>query len=140
MILKNPNFQMAVKLWDFILNYVKDESKKSKSLDTSGNETLRKMLDDSFLMDYFVLDSICSTRKDQREKLTQYAMIMIMEQVERAMEILLNNGIKVTEEQLLSLVSIEINNGRSRSELGSTDIKNKFKQEMDEYLKKVQDL
>lgn len=77
---------MAVKLWDFILNYVKDESKKSKSLDTSGNETLRKMLDDSFLMDYFVLDSICSTRKDQREKLTQYAMIMIMEQVERAME------------------------------------------------------
>ena len=91
-------------------------------------------------MDYFVLDSICSTRKDQREKLTQYAMIMIMEQVERAMEILLNNGIKVTEEQLLSLVSIEINNGRSRSELGSTDIKNKFKQEMDEYLKKVQDL
>ena len=140
MILKNPNFQMAVKLWDFILNYVKDESKKSKSLDTSGNETLRKMLDDSFLMDYFVLDSICRTRKDQREKLTQYAMIMIMEQVERAMEILLNNGIKVTEEQLLSLVSIEINNGRSRSELGSTDIKNKFKQEMDEYLKKVQDL
>ena len=84
-------------------------------------------------------------KKANNEKILDMAIDKMYEQiakveVERAMEILLNNGIKVTEEQLLSLVSIEINNGRSRSELGSTDIKNKFKQEMDEYLKKVQDL
>lgn len=140
LILKNPNFQMAVKLWDFILKYIKDESKKSKSMETGGNDYLRKMLDDSFLMDYFVLDSVSSSTKEQRKSLTQYAVIMIIEQVERAIEILLNNGYKVTEQELLSLISIEMSNGKSRSVLGSNDIKNKFKQEMDEYLAKVQDL
>lgn len=140
LILKNPNFQMAVKLWDFILKYVKDESKKSKSMETGGNDSLRKMLDDSFLMDYFVLDSVSNSSKEQRERLTQYAVIMIIEQVERAIEILLNNGYKVTEQELLSLISIEMSNGKSRSVLGSNDIKNKFKQEMEEYLAKVQDL
>lgn len=140
LILKNPNFQMAVKLWDFILKYVKDESKKSKSMETGGNDSLRKMLDDSFLMDYFVLDSVSNSSKEQRESLTQYAVIMIIEQVERAIEILLNNGYKVTEQELLSLISIEMSNGKSRSVLGSNDIKNKFKQEMEEYLAKVQDL
>lgn len=137
LILKNPNFQVATKLWDFIRNYIKNDSKKNKSLSTSGNDLIKSILDDSFLMDYFVLDSISTSKKEQREKLIQYAIIMIMQQVQRAMAILLNNGIKITDEELLSLISIQLNADKNRTLLGSDDIKKKFKKEMDEYLSKV---
>ncbi len=59
---------------------------------------------------------------------------MIMNQVQRAVDILLQNGIKISEQELLKLLSTEIEKKANISQLGSTDIKNKFKKEMDDYL------
>ena len=134
LILKNPNFQMATKLWDFL--YSIDESKNSNinGLDSKGDELLRNILDDSFLMDYYVLDSISINKKDQKDKLCKYALLMIMNQVQRAVDILLQNGIKISEQELLKLLSAEIEKKANISQLGSADIKNKFKKEMDDYL------
>lgn len=134
LILKNPNFQMATKLWNFL--YSVDESKNSNinGLDSKGDELLRGILDDSFLMDYYVLDSISIDKKKQKDSLCKYALLMIMNQVQRAVDILLQNGIKISEQELLKLLSAEIEKKANISQLGSQDIKNKFKKEMDEYL------
>ena len=134
LILKNPNFQMATKLWNFL--YSVDESKNSNinGLDSKGDELLRGILDDSFLMDYYVLDYISIDKKKQKDSLCKYALLMIMNQVQRAVDILLQNGIKISEQELLRLLSTEIEKKANISQLGSQDIKNKFKKEMDEYL------
>lgn len=134
LILKNPNFQMATKLWNFL--YSVDETKNSNinGLDSKGDELLRGILDDSFLMDYYVLDSISIDKKKQKDNLCKYALLMIMNQVQRAVDILLQNGIKISEQELLKLLSAEIEKKANISQLGSQDIKNKFKKEMDEYL------
>lgn len=134
LILKNPNFQMATKLWNFL--YSVDETKNSNinGLDSKGDELLRGILDDSFLMDYYVLDSISIDKKKQKDSLCKYALLMIMNQVQRAVDILLQNGIKISEQELLRLLSTEIEKKANISQLGSQDIKNKFKKEMDEYL------
>lgn len=134
LILKNPNFQMATKLWNFL--YSVDETKNSNinGLDSKGDELLRGILDDSFLMDYYVLDSISIDKKKQKDNLCKYALLMIMNQVQRAVDILLQNGIKISEQELLRLLSTEIEKKANISQLGSQDIKNKFKKEMDEYL------
>ncbi len=134
LILKNPNFQMATKLWNFL--YSVDETKNSNinGLDSKGDELLRGILDDSFLMDYYVLDSISIDKKKQKDSLCKYALLMIMNQVQRAVDILLQNGIKISEQELLKLLSTEIEKKANISQLGSQDIKNKFKKEMDEYL------
>ena len=134
LILKNPNFQMATKLWNFL--YSVDETKNSNinGLDSKGDELLRGILDDSFLMDYYVLDSISIDKKKQKDSLCKYALLMIMNQVQRAVDILLQNGIKISEQELLKLLSAEIEKKANISQLGSQDIKNKFKKEMDEYL------
>lgn len=137
LILKNPNFKMATKLWDYLYNTKEQKNDKVKGLDTKGTEILRSMLDDSFLMDYYVLDSISLNKNDTKEKLCKYSLIMIMNQVQRAVEILLNNGIKISEQELLKLLSIEANNKKNISQIGSTDIKKKFQKEMDEYLSKT---
>jgi hypothetical protein len=134
LILKNPNFQMATKLWNFL--YSVDETKNSNinGLDSKGDELLRGILDDSFLMDYYVLDSISIDKKKQKDSLCKYALLMIMNQVQRAVDILLKNGIKISEQELLKLLSAEIEKKANISQLGSADIKNKFKKEMDDYL------
>jgi hypothetical protein len=140
MILKNPNFQIAMKLWEFLQHYYENDSKGSTdSLDTTGDNILKEILDDSFLMSYFVLDSVSSSKKEQKEKLSEYAVIMIKQQVQRAVSLLLNNGIKISDEEILAMVSSELKNEKSKRLAGSDDVKKKFKSAMDEYLERTQD-
>ena len=137
LILKNPNFQMATKLWDFLYSVDEEQKKKINGIDSKGDELLRKILDDACLMDYYVLDSISINKKDQKEKLCKYALLMIMNQVQRAIDILLENGIKISEQELFKLLSTELEKKKSISQIGSADIKKKFQKEMDDYLAKA---
>lgn len=140
MILKNPNFQVAMKLWAFLQTYDEKEKDNSKDgLDTDGNDILKGILDDAFLMDYFVLDSISSSKREQKQKLIKYAIVMINQQVQRAVSLLLNSGIEISEEEILSMLSREIKNEKSKILVGGTDVKKKFKSAMDEYLERIQD-
>ena len=140
LILKNPNFKMATKLWDYLYNVSLEKNNKVKGLDTKGTDLLRGMLDDSFLMDYYVLDSISFNKNDTKEKLCKYSLIMIMNQVQRAVDILLSNGIKISEQELLKLLCIEADKKKNVSQIGSNDIKKKFQKEMDDYLSKASQL
>ena len=140
MILKNPNFQIAMKLWEFLQNYDNNDNESSKeSLDTEGDSILKEILDDSFLMDYFVLDSVSSSKRDQKEKLYKYAVIMINQQIRRVISLLLNSGIEISDEEILNMISSEIKDEKSKRLTNSTDVKKKFQNVMDEYLERTQD-
>jgi len=140
MILKNPNFQVAMKLWEFLQRYDENDNGGSKEgLDTAGNDILKGILDDAFLMDFFVLDSIRASRKEQREKLASYAIVMIKKQVQKAVSLLLNSGIEISDEQIITMVANEIKNEKSKRLVGSEDVKKKFKSAMEEYLERTQD-
>lgn len=140
LILKNPNYQIAMRLWEFLQSYDDNHGDGSKEgLDTSGDNLLKGILNDSFLLDYFVLDSICSSKRKQKEQLTKYAIIMVRQQLQRIIEILLNSGITISDEEILSMISSEIKNQKSRILIGSTDVKKKFKSAIDEYLERTQD-
>ena len=137
LILKNPNFQMATKLWNYLYSIDQEKNNKINGLDSKGDELLRKILDDSCLMDYYVLDSISINKKNQKEKLCKYALLMIMNQVQRAVDILLECGIKISEQELFKLLSTEMEKKKNISQIGSADIKKKFQKEMDDYLANV---
>lgn len=139
LILKNPNFQVATKLWTFLQTYDEDLSNSSDSSDSVGNDVLKGILDDSFLMDYFVLDSIYASKRKEKEQLKKYAAIMIKQQLQRVVMLMLNSGIKITEEQILSMVTAEIKDEKNKVLVGSADIKDKFKSAIDEYLERTQD-
>lgn len=141
MILKNPNFQIAMKLWEFLQTYdINDNESNAEGIETEGNELLKGILNDSFLMSYYVLDSISKNKKEQKENITKYAIMMLNQQVKRAVSLLLSNGIKINDEELLNLISAEIKNEKSRVEVGSSDVKKKFKSTMEEYLERTKNL
>lgn len=137
LILKNPNFQMATKLWNFLYSVDEPKNKNINGMDTKGNNLLRGIIDSASLMDYYVLDSVSIDKKTQREKLCQSALLMIMNQVQNAVNILLQCGIKISEQELLKLLSAEMDKKTNVAQIGSADIKKKFQKEMDDYLSKT---
>ncbi|MDD4187910.1 MAG: DUF2357 domain-containing protein [Bacilli bacterium] len=137
-ILKNPNFQVAEKLWTFMQTY--DEGKKDANidgLDTTGNNDLLSLLDDSFMLDFFVLDSISSSKREQKKRLSEYAVIMMHQQLKRIISLLLNSGVSISDEEILEIITNELKKERNKTTVDSTDIKNRFKDEFAEFLDKV---
>lgn len=140
MILKNTNFKEAMKLWDFIQTYdLNDPSETKEGLNTGGDIMLRNILDDAFLMDYYVLDSISPLKREQKEKLYKYAVIIINQQIQRVVSLLLNSGAEISEEEILKMITTEIKKEKSKMLVGQNDVKKKFQSAMDEYIERTQD-
>ncbi len=142
-ILKNPNFKMAVELWNFLYNYVENEGSKRKGLDSDGSELLMGLLDHAFLVDFYVLESVCKTKKEQKEKLNHYALSLINDEIRRLLDLLKKCGFKITDDEILELIANNLGNDNhnmeDKSKIANQDIKNKFKSAMDDYLERVQE-
>lgn len=139
-ILKNPHFQIAVKLWDFLQKYDYTYRENSQdNLDSDGNDVLKGFLTHSFLIDYFVLNSVAKSKKEQKENMSKYAISMLTQEIYRTMSLLLSCGIKVSDEELLSLIAKEIKNEKNNRLVGADDVKKKFKNAMSEYMERIQD-
>ncbi len=136
LILKNPNFQTGLRLWLFLQTYGLNENDPKNILDSNGDNTLRSILNDAFLMDYYVLDAIASKKKEQKENLAKYAVVMLNQQVSRVISLLMNCGIKITEEDLFKLITQQMEDERNKRLVGSEDVKKKFKSAIEEYLEK----
>lgn len=139
LILKNPNYKICTNLWLYLRKLLQDETSTDDYLVTGGNNILLKLLDDSFLESYVVLDSISDASDEQKENLNNYSIILLMHHIKRIVNILLKNGIKIKEEDLLKLIQIELGSSTNKTLIGSNDIKKKFQKEIDEYLAKVKE-
>ena len=140
-IKKNPNFQVAVNLFGFLqrYDYQDKDDNNSGGIENDGDDKLLDFLKQSFLVDYLVLDSISKLKREQKDKLSRYAVLMASEQINRTLELLKNSGIDVSKDELLSLISKELNKPKKNRLVGVEDVKNKFKSAMDEYLERTQD-
>ena len=140
-LLKNPNFQIAVKLWDYLQKYDMQEKNIIRpDMEQTGKNPLQDFIDHSFLIDYFVLDSISKKKKDQKEKMSQYAILLLTEEIQRTIRLLNNMGINVDEETILSMVAKYLKDEKNEKLIGVDDVKKKFKNAMDEYLERMQDV
>lgn len=138
--LKNPNFRIAARLWDFIRAYDLDEKENNQN-NTNLNdsiELLKGFLDHSFFIDYSVLNSMNTQKRMQKKTMTEYALVILTEEVHRIVSLLLSNGVKITDEELLALIAKEIKSEKKERLVGSDDVKKKFQTAMDEYLERMQ--
>ena len=138
--LKNPNFRIAARLWDFIRAYDLDEKENNQN-NTNLNdsiELLKGFLDHSFFIDYSVLNSMNTQKRMQKKTMTEYALVILTEEVHRIVSLLLSNGVKITDEELIALIAKEIKSEKKERLVGSDDVKKKFQTAMDEYLERMQ--
>lgn len=140
-LLKNPNFRIAVRLWDIIRTYDLDKKDESKDSDDNNSiDIMKSFLDHSFLINYSVLDSMARLKRDEKKNMIKYATIILTEEINRVMTLLASCGYKTTEEELLSLIAKELKEEKkTRSvSVNADDVKKKFKSAMEEYLERTQ--
>lgn len=138
-LLKNPNFKIATKLWEYIRNYDDDQNKSQDNLNSNGTNAMLDFLNHGFLLDYAVLDSIFVSKREQKKQLSKYAVVLLSLEMKRIIELLRSQGIKIDDEELLRMLANEVNEEKDDRLSGSDDIKKKFKKAMDEYLERAQE-
>lgn len=139
-ILKNQNFKIAVNLWEYILKYDYEENENKKDDFTKKeDDILKKFLNHSFLIDYFVSDSTAPFKREEKKKLANASIFMLKDQIELTIELLKNVGFDITEEELLKIIAKEMKSDKGERLVGADDVKKKFQNAMEEYLERTQD-
>ena len=136
-ILKNPNFRVAAALWEY-LNKYEDKDDIGGNLDTDGNEILKGFLDHSFLIDFFILDSINVSKREQKKRLAKRSVLLLTEEIHRIIALLINMGMNIDEDKFIAMILKEIKQEKQERLTGVDDVKKKFKSAMEEYLERTQ--
>ena len=138
LILRNPNFQMATKLWEYIIRYNDDSENENENLDNNGNDILINILDGAFSDSYAVLDIICDSKRAQKENLRKHAVVIVNKLISRAVSLLLDAGIEVSDKEIMQLIGEELHKEKTKKLRGNGEVKEMFKSALSDYLDQTQ--
>lgn len=136
LILKNVNFQYAMRLWDYLARYRDDGNKSTKNnLVYKEDKHVQKMFDDVFLLNYLVLNSLGGNDDKTFKK----------EQNREAIETLTNNMItKIVEinsdlpvEEIEKIIGDKIAVIKSKKEASVAEVSNKLNSKMQSLISKI---
>ena len=135
-ILKNVNFQYAVKLWNYMQENMDDDVKRSRdNKDYFDTGTLKKYMDESFLIDYLVVDSLSNQeekydRKELSEKIVSQMVTKIID---------LSDG-NINEDDLKDIVAKQYSVIKYKTVVNDKEIYKIFKKKMDKYLSIIREI
>ena len=72
--------------------------------------------------------------------MSKYAILILTEEIQRTIRLLNNMGIDVDYENILEMVAKILMDQKNEKLIGVDDVKKKFKNAMDEYLERMQDV
>ena len=134
-ILKNVNFQYAVKLWNYMQEHYDDDNERIKeNKDYTDNSNLKKMLDESFLLDYLVLNTLDKNDKKEERKEVQEKLVDNM--IEKVMTL----NPSVSEEELKNIISKQYQVVKYKIVVNEKQIEKIFKKYIDKYIDKINDI
>ena len=137
LILKNVNFQYAMKLWDFLQSFGADDTvivKDRKSIDSDIN--LKQLLDDTFLLNYLTLTSINKAENELDEESK-------VEVVEDLTNKLINRIVEINAElpleKLQQTIGDKIAIIKNRNEATLSELERKFNERLEENINRILD-
>ena len=141
-ILKNPNFQQAVIVWDYLFQKLFDDEKSDKQGDNAVvNDIpgdLKKFVENGFLIDYLVMKMANSNTEIQRELYKKYAKNVAMKIFGESVDLVLDIDKEVTENDFLNTISERFSEIKFIKKTDSTAVENKIKLSVKEYVDKIE--
>ncbi len=132
LILKNVNFQYAMRLWNYIQDNMDDKTKNIKEKkDYEEKGELKKLIEESFLLQYLAISILDKDKKKKKEKEIKDKLVNDM--IEK---IVLLNG-NLNEKQIKGLIADKYAIIKNRNLVTTQEIQKIFKKNIDKYLKKV---
>ncbi len=138
LILKNTNFQYAVMLWNYIQEHTGEDgsSENKNSDDYEDHGELKKYFDESFLLDYLIVDTLNENGVVSKEKKEDLTERLIGNVVEKLIDI--NHDI--SEQQLAELVAKQVTLIKNKQVVSDRKIQSIYKEAIDNYMKKINHL
>lgn len=134
LVLKNVNFQYAMKLWDYLQNNIADKDKRVKSNKVYENDfELKNMFDDTFLLNYLVVNSVSvdgTITKEQKEKVTEE---LTNKMINKIVEI--NSDLPIQE--LQTIIGDKIAIAKIKKEASLSEIQAIFSECIDNFINKI---
>lgn len=145
-ILKNVNFQYAVKLWNYLQENFDDKTEEvNKKDDYEDNGSLKRMMDESFLVDYLIINTLeqreneISDNIDEiaQEKQEQQQNMLKTNLTENMLERIISLNSDLTEEQLQEMVTEKFQKIKYRNLVTIKEIHKIFRKHIVKYLEQI---
>lgn len=145
-ILKNVNFQYAVKLWNYLQENFDDKTEEvNQKNDYEDNGSLKKMMDESFLVDYLIINTLeqkeneISNNIDEiaQEKQEQQQNMLKTNLIENMLERIISLNSDLTEEQLQEMVTEKFQKIKYRNLVTIKEIHKIFRKHIVKYLEQI---
>jgi len=144
-ILKNVNFQYAMKLWDFLQENYEDKTKKiNDQKDYLEEGKLKTLVDESFLVDYLILKTIeqqdkkdDSREEDNDDEIQETERKLKANMTNKIIEKLIDINPELTEEQLKNLLTSQFEVVKYKNLATIQEIQNIFKKHIDQYMETI---
>lgn len=134
-ILKNVNFQYAMKLWDYLRDNFEDkDTSTEEQKDYMDNSNLKKMVDETFLLHYLTMktldDDDIEEKKDTKEEMQK---IVVDQMIDKMLEINEN----LSEEQIKNLIAAKYEVVKYKKLAVVQEIQKIFKEHIKSYMKRI---
>lgn len=131
-ILKNTNFQYALKLWDYMQSHMTDNTKRVKDSKSEKIEgRVRNYADEAFLLNYLVLDTFSHETKDKAEK-REVSEKIVGSMLQKLMDL---NG--YSQDELKDIIEKQYTIIKYRNVVNDKEIHKKFKIAINKYMNHV---
>ena len=101
-ILKNVNFQYAMKLWEYLKENLEDKNQDiEEKKEYEDNSELKKMVDESFLLNYITLKTLDDDIEEKQDTNKEIQDMIVDQMIDKMLE--LNENL--SEEQLQKLIA-----------------------------------
>lgn len=134
-ILKNTNFQYAMKLWNYLQNHVANDTRIAKSnRKYEDNGILKEYLNNTFYLSYLAMDTISEVNSKEKE----------IEVIERMTDNLLQRIVELNIDLPLSELKTQIGDKiaiiKYRKEASLAEVQGIFSKHIKNYLEKVENM
>lgn len=139
-ILKNPNFQIAAKLWDYLYNYnekLNKEKQNDKNQKPEIDKNFQTIIDRSFLINYLIMKNETKKSNIDEELYKENIKEISLEVLNQAMELLLESDSKITVDDIIKIITKRYNEIKQNKKVDRTIIENKIKKEVREIMYKM---
>lgn len=134
-VLKNVNFQYAMKLWTYLRDNFDDKtSTVEENKDYMDNGELKKLMDETFLLQYLAMKTLEDDKLENQDTREEIQDVILEQMIDK----MLDMNTELTENQLKQLVTSRYEIIRYKKMEVLQEIQKIFKSHIEKYIQKIE--
>lgn len=134
-LLKNPNLQCAVKLWNFIMDNKEEDAREESSKTIANDKKLKNFIDETFLLNYVILNNY-KNKTNSKQQEDKFIEVMFEDVIEKTLDINSN----INEEKLQNIINKKFRIIRNKIIKRNLEIEDTYRKAINKYANKISNI